>query len=63
MASKPDLPVRVSPRSERWEKKCACGSYIPDEYTKCDFCVAGEFNFTVVFDGTDSLGLNPLIPE
>jgi len=31
--------VRDVPRSERWEKRCACGLFIPFEYETCDDCL------------------------
>jgi len=31
--------LRPIARNEVWEKQCACGLYIPDEYRVCDRCV------------------------
>jgi len=55
--------TRKMSRKDRYTKKCKCGGFIPDEYTKCDGCFLGQFGFSVTYDALDHLCFKELIPQ
>lgn len=59
------IKVRVMPRKERWTKKCKCGSYIPKEYEKCNYCLLDSVGLAgkTTYDALDFLGLKDLLPQ
>lgn len=54
---------REEKMTEKWVKKCKCGSYIPDGYDLCDACLLDEYELVGRCDSDDWGNAGPVYYE